>query len=112
MDLGQKRLTELQTDSLPAPVASPAHADTNEQTEAVFATEAERIDAASAPIIWDRPSERDPDRSADTMDSFVVDITLDGQRIIGAGARRGKVLHKLMEELLNGELLPVREEVT
>ncbi|WP_027053666.1 UvrD-helicase domain-containing protein [Mesorhizobium erdmanii] len=112
MDLGQKRLTELQTDSLPAPVASPAHADTNEQTEAVFATEAERIDAASAPIIWDRPSERDPDRSADTIDSFVVDITSDGQRIIGAGALRGNVLHKLMEELLNGELPLAREEVT
>ena len=112
MDLGQKRLSELRTDSLPAPVASPGHSDTNQQTEEVFAAEAERIDAASAPIIWDRPSERDPDRSADTIDSFVVDITTDGQRIIGAGALRGNVLHKLMEELLNGELRSVGDQVT
>jgi len=112
MDLGQKRLSELRTDSLPSPVASPSHSDTNQQTEAVFAAEAERIEAASAPIIWDRPSERDPDRSADTIDSFVVDITTDGQRIIGAGALRGNVLHKLMEELLNGELRPVQDQVT
>lgn len=110
MDLGQKRLTELQTHSLPAPEASPAHAHTNEQTEAVFAAEAERIVAASAPIVWDRPSERDADRSADSIDSFVVDTTSDGQRIVGAGALRGNVLHKLMEELLNGELPSIREE--
>lgn len=112
MDLGQKRLSELRTDSLQSPVASPSHSDTNQQTEAVFAAEAGRIEAASAPIIWDRPSERDPDRSADTIDSFVVDITTDGQRIIGAGALRGNVLHKLMEELLNRELRPVQDQVT
>lgn len=37
-------------------------------------------------------------------------MTSDGQRIVGAGALRGNVLHKLMEELLNGELLSVREQ--
>ncbi|MCA1494450.1 UvrD-helicase domain-containing protein [Ensifer sp. NBAIM29] len=112
MDLGQKGLTELRTDSLPSPQPNAAQTHINEQTEAIFEAEGGCIVAASAPIIWDRPSERDRDRSADTMDSFVVDITLDGRRIVGAGALRGNVLHKLMEELLNGELSSVREEIT
>ena len=37
-------------------------------------------------------------------------MTSDGQRIVGAGALRGNVLHKLMEELLNGELPSIREQ--
>jgi hypothetical protein len=73
--------------------------------------EGECIVAASAPIIWAHPSEHDTDRSADIIDAFVVDITSDGQRIVGAGALRGNVLHKLMEELLNGELPVLKEEV-
>jgi exodeoxyribonuclease-5/CRISPR-associated exonuclease Cas4 len=111
MDLGQKRLAEFQIASLPAAEANPAHTHTNEQTEAVFASEGERIGAASAPIVWDRPSERDADRNADIVDSFVVDVTADGHRVVGAGALRGNILHKLMEEFLNGELSSVREEV-
>ncbi|MGP2494455.1 UvrD-helicase domain-containing protein [Mesorhizobium sp. PUT5] len=110
MDLGQSSLGELRTDALPAPESTPAHTQVNEQTEAVFLSEAERIVAASAPIVWDRPSQRDPDRSADITDGFVVDMTSDGQRIVGAGALRGNVLHKLMEELLNGELPSIREQ--
>jgi exodeoxyribonuclease-5/CRISPR-associated exonuclease Cas4 len=110
MDLGQGRLAELRTDLLPSPETSPARTQLNEQTEAVFVAERERIDAASEAIIWDRPSERDPDRSADMADTFVIDVTSDGQRVIGAGALRGSVLHKLMEELLNGELPSVHEQ--
>lgn len=110
MDLGQKRLSELRTDMLPASEVTNADVLVNEQTDAIFLAERERIDAASEPILWDRPSERDPDRSADTTDSFVVDITTDGQRIVGAGALRGNVLHKLMEEFLNGELSHSEDE--
>jgi ATP-dependent exoDNAse (exonuclease V) beta subunit len=110
MDLGQKHLSEFRTDLLPPPEAAPAHTHTNDQTEAIFTAEGERVVAASAPIVWDRPSERDTDRSADIMDAFVVDMTSDGQRIVGAGALRGNVLHKLMEELLNGELPSTGEE--
>ncbi|MGE7370312.1 UvrD-helicase domain-containing protein [Neorhizobium sp. NPDC001467] len=111
MDLGQKRLSELRTDMLPASEVTNADVLVNEQTDAIFLAERERIDAASEPILWDRPSERDPDRSADTTDSFVVDITTDGQRIVGAGALRGNVLHKLMEEFLNGELFDGEDEI-
>lgn len=110
MDLGQSRLAELRTDTLPVPEATPDHIHVNEQTEAVFVAEGERVAAASSPIVWDHPSERDPDRSADMTDSFVVGVTSDGQRVVGAGALRGNILHKLMEEFLNGELPSVQEQ--
>ncbi len=97
---------------LPVPEVTTANVLTNGQTDAIFIAERERIVAASEPILWDLPSERDPDRNADTIDSFVVDRTSDGLRIIRAGALRGSVLHKLMEELLNGELSQGEEDVT
>lgn len=111
MDLGQSRLGELRTDALPATEPSPPHTQANEQTETVFLAEGERVDAASEPIIWDRPSDSDPDRSENLADSFVVDVEIDGQRVVGAGALRGNVLHKLMEELLNGELPAAHNQI-
>ncbi|WP_420738121.1 UvrD-helicase domain-containing protein [Bradyrhizobium japonicum] len=105
MDLGQKRLSEIRADVLPEPVMSAPQPIANNQTVAVFAAEGERLAAASPPIVWDRPSERDADRSADLVDAFVVDAASDvTARIVGAGALRGAILHKLMEELLTGEL--------
>ncbi len=105
MDLGQKQLSEIRVDLLPEPVLSAAQSVGNNQTMSVFAAEGERLAGASPPIVWDRPSERDADRSADAVDMFVVDAAFDGpQRIVGAGALRGSILHKLMEELLTGEL--------
>jgi len=113
MDLGQKRLSEIRADVLPEPVMSAPKPFANNQTVALFAAEGERQAAASPPIVWDRPSERDADRSADLIDAFVVDAGSDvTARIVGAGALRGTILHKLMEELLTGELERFREEAT
>lgn len=113
MDLGQKRLSEIRADVLPEPVMSALQPFANNQTVAVFAAEGARLAAASPPIVWDRPSERDADRSADFIDAFVVDAAADvTARIVGAGALRGTILHKLMEELLTGELEHFREEAT
>jgi ATP-dependent exoDNAse (exonuclease V) beta subunit len=105
MDLGQKQLSEIRADLLPEPVQSAAKSVGNDQTTTVFAAEGERLAGASPPIVWDRPSERDADRGADLVDMFVVDAASDvTARIVGAGALRGTILHKLMEELLTGEL--------
>jgi len=112
MDLGQKRLSEIRADALPEPVVSAPQPVANDQTVAAFAAEGERLAAASTPIVWDRPSDRDGDRSADLVDAFVVDAVSDvTARIVGAGALRGTILHKLMEELLTGELQHFREDV-
>jgi ATP-dependent exoDNAse (exonuclease V) beta subunit len=111
MDLGQKQLSEVQADLLPEPVLIAAQSTANEQTEAVFSAERERLAGASPPIIWHRPSESDPDRAPENVDVFVVDDAPHALREIdGAGALRGTVLHKLMEELLTGELGPSREQ--
>jgi ATP-dependent exoDNAse (exonuclease V) beta subunit len=113
MDLGQNQLPEIPTGLLPKPSLHTPQLNTNSQTDMVFADERARLDAASPPIVWDRPSERDADRSADIVDTFVVDAESDGpQRILGAGALRGTILHKIMEEVLTGELRPIQAEVT
>lgn len=105
MDLGQKQLSEFRSDLLPVPAPSSSQPGSNDQTATVFAAEAERLTGASPPIVWDRPSERDADRTGDIVDTFVVDAaSAEPQRIVGSGPLRGTILHKLMEELITGEL--------
>ncbi|MER9902421.1 UvrD-helicase domain-containing protein [Mesorhizobium sp. M0130] len=111
MNLGQQRLPEVKLDALPVPVAKSANLTVNAQTEAIFAGERDRIAATSAPIVWDRPSDRDSDRGPDMADGFVEDQASIGEPIVGAGALRGTVLHKLMEELLDGDLPPNPKEI-
>ncbi len=77
MDLGQKQLPEIRADVLPEPVPNVVQSVANDQTETVFAAEGERLAGASPPIVWDRPSERDTDRSAEIVDAFVVDDASD-----------------------------------
>ena len=110
MNLGQKELPEIQPDMLPEPVPSAVQPVANDQSETIFAAEGERLAGASPSIIWDRPSERDADRSAEIVDAFVVDDASHAlPEIDGAGALRGTILHKLMEELLTGELGSFRD---
>lgn len=111
VNLGQQRLPEINLDALPPPVAAPPHMTTNEQTQAVFIEERERIAALSPAIVWDNPSDRDTDRSQSITREFVLDEASVGQLVVGGGALRGNVLHKLMEELLGGELPPTLRAV-
>ncbi|WP_214672284.1 hypothetical protein, partial [Escherichia coli] len=77
----------------------------NEQSAEIFATEQRFVEDSSPPLVWRRPSEHDGDRLGDSLDG-VVTLDSQGERleIAGAGALRGVILHKLMEELLTGEL--------
>ena len=111
MNLGQRQLPRIQVELLPEPSSRPPPPGKNEQTELIFARERERVSAASPTLIWDRPSERDEDRGTALLDPFVIDAASEGPRIVrGAGSLRGTILHKLMEELLTGELLPSEDE--
>jgi ATP-dependent exoDNAse (exonuclease V) beta subunit len=113
MDLGQKQLSEIPADILPEPFPSTVQPASNDQTSTVFAAESEKLAAASPPIVWDRPSERDADRGTEPVDLFVVDAASDvTARIVGGGTLRGTILHKLMEELLTGELERHPEAIT
>jgi CRISPR-associated exonuclease Cas4 len=105
IDLRQEDVPELTFSNLPDTLRNdPAH-DRNMQTAEVFAAEQEAVAASAPTLVWRRPSDHDPDRPGDARASAVVVETL-GERIevVGAGAMRGVILHKLMEELLTGEL--------
>ena len=77
----------------------------NEQTEAVFATQQRRIDDLARPIIWKNPSRHDEDRREvqSSVESEVIE-SMEAPAPVGAGRVRGLVLHKLLEEVLTGEL--------
>lgn len=105
IDLHQLDVPELDLSSF-TPVVAPTATDRpNEQSADVFALEQRSIESGSAPIVWRRPSEHDGDRLGDPLEG-VVTLERQAERleIRGAGAQRGLILHKLMEEYLTGEL--------
>jgi CRISPR-associated exonuclease Cas4 len=87
----------------PAPInADPPNVQTSER----FATEHAVVDAAAIPLTWIRPSDHDPDRLP-TTEAIALESG-DAPEIdapVGAGRVRGLILHKLMEEVLTGELV-------
>ncbi|MFZ5682455.1 MAG: UvrD-helicase domain-containing protein [Pseudomonadota bacterium] len=77
----------------------------NAQTAELFAAEHAVIEAAAVPLTWIRPSDDDPDRlpMIETIALESGDAT-EVAAPVGAGRVRGLLLHKLMEEVLTGEL--------
>jgi CRISPR-associated exonuclease Cas4 len=77
----------------------------NLQTAEIF--EAQRAATADAvtPLAWLRPSDRDLDRmpvsAAVALDASEI---AEAEKPVGPGRMRGLVLHKLMEEILTGEV--------
>jgi ATP-dependent exoDNAse (exonuclease V) beta subunit len=111
-DLGQSALEEIKYPSPQPPDAVPPSA-ANDQTASIFADESKRIERLTPRIEWRRPSLADVDR--ELLDRATIDVgTIDGDSgdseieasVVGAGALRGIILHKLMEELLIGLLVP------
>lgn len=108
-DLGQSALAEIERPTPQRPEPRLAAAPNN-QSVSVFADERERIEQSNPKITWRRPSRADIDR--ELLDRATIDVGASegsadlGTFIIGAGALRGIVLHKLMEELLTGLAAP------
>lgn len=77
----------------------------NVQTHALFETERGAIAAVATPLRWLRPSDRDPDRMPMGEASAIeLGDAPETELPVGAGRVRGLILHKLMEEVLTGEL--------
>jgi ATP-dependent exoDNAse (exonuclease V) beta subunit len=79
----------------------------NLQTAEQFEIEHRKVVGAAQTVRWVRPSEKDPDRMHEVMTS-VIEAALDTPEIsapVGAGRLRGLLLHKLIEEVLTGELI-------
>ncbi|WP_404926227.1 UvrD-helicase domain-containing protein [Mesorhizobium sp. ORM16] len=109
LDLGQAALEEVRypTRQPSEPVSPPTP---NGQSAAIYADEHARIVRLNPRIEWRRPSLADIDRELldrATLDVAALDESADTEPIVvGAGVSRGVLLHKLMEELLTGLLLP------
>jgi ATP-dependent exoDNAse (exonuclease V) beta subunit len=107
-DLGQDGLEPIH---LPKSLARPPAPSTgNNQTAAGFVADAESIAASAPTILWRRPSMDDADRElldqvAEAGEDDAV-TTEPSEVTIGAGTRRGIILHRLMEELILGQVLP------
>ena len=110
INLWQNELAEFDLAVFPEPAARASSRMRNEQSADIFAREQRCIEASTAPTIWRRPSDHDSDRLDDPLESLVVaEAIAEHPGVAGAGALRGIILHKLMEELLTGELSSDRE---
>lgn len=111
VDLRHDRLPELDQAALrPVPPTVP-RVEPNLQTAERFAQEAARVDAAAPPIVWRRPSVHDPDRALPLEAAGELPDEVEVLEPVGAGRVRGVLLHKLMEELITGELADAPDRV-
>lgn len=106
LDLGTAKLPELTVAGLKGSATPRAVPEPNAQTSQVFADEAAII-AATPPLVWRRPSDHDSDRPEidEVMTGEAAEDLGDTMRPTGAGRIRGILLHKLLEEMVTGELL-------
>lgn len=98
-------LPELDVSMLPRRELPPVVESRNEQTEELFALQQRTIGQSIRHVTWLRPSLDDLDRLPTS--ELLVSEAEDGIEAlvtVGAGRVRGLVLHKLMEEVLTGEL--------
>jgi ATP-dependent exoDNAse (exonuclease V) beta subunit len=106
VDLGHGTLPELDVSGMTT-APTPMSADPpNTQTAELFAAERAVIEEAAVPLTWVRPSDHDPDRPQAT-EAIALDAgdALNIELPVGAGRVRGLLLHKLLEEVLTGELV-------
>ncbi|MFM9848925.1 MAG: UvrD-helicase domain-containing protein [Hyphomicrobiaceae bacterium] len=108
IDLGLRELPLLDVSGLKPAAFAPTADPPNLQDPETFAAETARIETASVPVAWRRPSDGDPDRAPIIEGMSGEDDAPEVEAPEGAGRVRGLLLHKLMEEVLMGEL---REEV-
>jgi ATP-dependent exoDNAse (exonuclease V) beta subunit len=106
VNLGHDALLELDVSRMTT-APTPMRADPpNTQTAELFAAERAVVEEAAVPLTWVRPSDHDPDRPR-AIEAIVLDggDALEVDLPVGAGRVRGLLLHKLLEEVLTGELV-------
>jgi ATP-dependent exoDNAse (exonuclease V) beta subunit len=114
LDLTLAALPGLDTSHLPTGFTATAAGAANVQTRAIFAAEAETIAAGQTRLTWLAPS-----RDENTAGSVLLEqeaalwtgsaddhsAELGTVALVQGGRERGQILHKLMEEVLTGEIL-------
>jgi len=101
-------LEELKLGQLEPAAAVSSDAAVLAQDAETFARQVAIVQAAAPELRWVNPSAHDADRAEILTPSISdeADGTFEYVEPIGAGRIRGLILHKLMEELLTGELSP------
>jgi ATP-dependent exoDNAse (exonuclease V) beta subunit len=109
VDLGHRDLPEVDLSRFDHAAPTPAVDPPNLQTPDIFGAERAAVIDSAVRLTWLRPSDHDADRMSST-ESIVIDSAdaPEAELPVGAGRLRGLLLHKLMEEVLTGEL---REEL-
>jgi CRISPR-associated exonuclease Cas4 len=87
-------------------VVEPLPGASNAQSRAVFDAEQSAVEQAMRAIRWVRPSEGDPDIVPVDLLPMVAWESVEPAPQTEGSSLRGVILHKLMEELLTGEVAP------
>lgn len=113
VDLTLPGLPAFDASEMPADPVAIASGITNEQTRETFAVEAARIVECQVTLTWLAPS-RDEDGQGEVLKTEKPDIwtgteegppaSLETPAPVQGGRERGLILHKLMEEVLTGEI--------
>ena len=91
------------------PMPSPALPQENPQSREIFADEAKRIVESHRKIEWRQPSRSETSEAAELRREPVfapvrsLEEFQDARQPVAGSATRGTLLHKLIEEVLNGE---------
>lgn len=104
IDLRQDVCPELDLSGLVDAEPRSMHAEPNQQSDEIFAQEQIQVRDSASLVVWRRPSVHDADRLDDAPETVTSDAPGQDLEIAGAGALRGIILHKLMEEFLTTEL--------
>jgi CRISPR-associated exonuclease Cas4 len=105
VDLQLSKVSELNISNLAKkPFVRPAEA-ANTQTLADFEAEQSDVKSAFARVRWIRPSDADPDLvTFERPAAMAWDQPIEPLSVQAGGAARGIVLHRIMEELVTGEV--------
>lgn len=77
---------------------------TNEQTREVFGEEEQSVSASAPPLHWRRPSLQEAEQPDPIGYASARELTTAVDRPTGAGPLRGSALHRLLEEVILGDL--------
>jgi exodeoxyribonuclease-5 len=120
LDLSLADLPDLDLSHLPPEVGDADTEATNPQTREVFAGEADAIATRRRRITWVAPS-RDEGTNLPVMQGEIPEIQASDLNSVGAtdntltavqgGRERGLILHKLIEEVLTGEIHETTSEI-
>lgn len=104
VQLDRVECPELDIASLPPRPVLAEPAAVNEQTTEIFAREKQLVLASAPPLRWRRPSLDETEQPDPIGHASFGETAATVDRPIGAGPLRGSILHRLLEEVIIGDL--------